>query len=98
MAAVKDQVYEPHFDKKFKDRASNEFRREFNLTIYAVGTTVERALKALGKTNEWGKIDNIVFQEVDTPCVWYVRFTSDGTSMKASGEYVTGGVIVTWWK
>jgi hypothetical protein len=95
---VEDQIYEPHFQKKFRPKVPTDFRREFNLTIYAVGTTVERALKALAKTNEWGKLDKIVFQEVDTPCDWYVYFTADGTGMKASGEYVTGGVIVTWWK
>lgn len=95
---VKDQIYDPHFTKRFKERKPGDFRMEFNLTIYAVGVTVETALLSLGETLGWGRIENIDFQPVDVPCNWHVRFHAGGTSMKAAGQYVTGGVIVTWWK
>lgn len=85
---------------RFKPRKKTDFQRDFNLHIYAVGKNVETALKALGASLKWGKVYNIEFQEVDTPCNWYVYFKvgKGGTGMKAAGEYVTGGVIVTWWK
>ena len=96
---VTDQVYDPHFSKKFKEKGVSDFRREFHLTIYSVGKTVEDAIRALAKDGRgWKNIANIEFQEVDTPCKWCVRFTADGTSMKAAGDYVNGGVILTWWK
>jgi hypothetical protein len=97
----KDQIYDMHFSKKFQPRKADDFRRTFQLIIYAVGRTVEEALKELGRTNHWNGVYDIKFQtEVDKPCEWYVRFTvgDSRTSMKAAGEYVTGGVIVTWWK
>lgn len=94
-----DQVYDPHFTKKFKEKSSSDFRREFSLTIHAVGRTVEEAIRALAKDGrDWKNIKDIQFQEVDTPCKWYVRFWANGVSMKAAGEYVNGGVILTWWK
>jgi hypothetical protein len=95
---MKDQIYDCHFNKKFEDRQPDDFQRSFNLTIHAVGTSVERAIHTLGRSLKWGKIANIEWQPIDTPCQWYIRFEAGGTSMKASGEYVTGGVIVTWWK
>lgn len=94
---------EPHQDMvydngKFTPRKPEHFQREFHLTIFAVGATIEGALNALGTTNKWGDLTKIEHQPVDVPCKWYVRFRADGTSMKAAGEYVSGGVIVTWWK
>jgi hypothetical protein len=72
--------------------------REYNLTIHAVGKTVKGALVSLGRDFRWGKVENIEEQTSDVPARWFVRFTAGGTSMKAAGEYVRGGVIVTWWK
>jgi len=76
----------------------SEFNRAYSVVIHAVGVDIPSALEALGRGLGWGHIDGIVMQEVDVPCKWYVRFHADGTSMKASGEHVRGGVIVTWWK
>lgn len=76
------------------------FNRSFHVEIYSVGETIEKAIFALGKTLGWGEIENIQLQSDPKlkPCEWYIRFTADTTGMKAAGEYVTGGVIVTWWK
>ena len=95
---MNDLIYDAPFSKTFQPRKPEDFRRPFELTIYAVGRNVEEALEALGKERKWGKVEGIEWQEVDVPCEWYVRFIADGTSMKASGEFITGGVIVTWWK
>lgn len=76
----------------------SDFNRSHRLEIYAVGVDIPSALDALGRGLGWGQLDCIVKQEVDVPCKWYVHFTADGTSMKAAGEFVRGGVIVTWWK
>lgn len=94
---MSDKVYDI-MGRRFQKRKQDDFRRSFVLEIYAVGRTVEAALKELGKTLGWGKVAKISFQEMGVPCEWMVRFTAGGTSMKASGQYVTGGVIVTWWK
>lgn len=79
-----------------------KFNRSFHFEIYAVGETIEKAILALAETLKWENIENIELQNDKCinmkPCEWYVRFTADTTSMKAAGEYVTGGVIVTWWK
>lgn len=76
-----------------------KFKRSAKFEVFAVGNTIENALYSLAETNNWGIIRNITLQPNEgAPCNWYVRFKSEGTSMKASGEYVTGGVIVTWWK
>ena len=72
--------------------------REYQLTIHAVGTTVKAALVSLGRGVRWGKVENLVAQPSEVPAQWFVCFTAGGTSMKAAGEYVRGGVIVTWWK
>ena len=71
--------------------------RSFQLTIYAVGPTPEAALGSMAKAMDWGELSSLEYEK-DYPSEWFVRFTADDTSMKAAGEYVTGGVIVTWWK
>ena len=65
--------------------------------VYAVGADPECALGALGKKIGWGKLDHFRFESASFGS-WYCRFTADGTSMKAGGRYVPGGVIVDWWK
>lgn len=96
---VKDQVYDVHRSQQFKEKGPTDFRREFHLTIHSVGTTVEKAIRALANDGRgWKTITDIEFQPTDKPCEWYVRFWANGTSMKAGGEYVNGGVILTWWK
>ena len=85
-------------EDKFVERKAQDFQRSFALTIYAVGNTVYEALQALGKSLDWEPVTDIQWQTTDQPCTWYVRFQVDGTSMKATGEYVTGGVVVLTWK
>lgn len=95
---VTDQIYDT-LNKRFRDKRPTDFRRSYEKTIYAVGTTVERAIKALASDGRgWKNIKDITFEPVDSPCEWYVRFWANGTSMKAGGQYVNGGVILTWWK
>lgn len=74
---------------------SEDKERYQNRLIYAVGTSAESALNALHPGAH-----GIEYQMHDgPPCEWFVTYWSgDGTSMKASGEYVRGGVIVKWWK
>lgn len=93
---MNDKIYE---SGHFYNRLPSHFQRSFKLEIYAVGSDVQSALFSLGESLNWGEIEDIEFQShEDAPCEWYVCFYAGGTSMKASGEYVTGGVIVTWWK
>lgn len=94
---VKDQVYDPQ-RKTFREKRPTDFRRSHQLEIYAVGATIEKAIRALATDGRgWKNIKDITFEPVDKPCEWYVRFWANGTSMKAGGEYVNGGVILTWW-
>jgi hypothetical protein len=79
--------------------ASNERAPERGpVRLFAVGATPEEALAHMGKELGWGELSALAYDEPDHDDAWYARFTADGTSMKAAGEYVTGGAIVTWWK
>lgn len=67
--------------------------------VYSVGRTPLEAIKALSKEIGWGKCYNFRAQDVEHPGEWYYRFWSgSGTSMKAGGRFVPGGVIADWWK
>lgn len=67
--------------------------------VYSVGMTPTLAIMALGEKISWGVMFNFEPQSVAHPDrEWYMRFTADGTSMKAGGRYVPGGVILDWWK
>jgi hypothetical protein len=74
--------------------------------VYSVGSTAVDAIQALGARIGWGELadfqdegdggsTNPVEAELSG---WYYRFTADGTSMKAGGWYVPGGVVLDWWK
>jgi hypothetical protein len=65
--------------------------------FFSVGKKPEQAIRAYGRHHSWGKVANLQRQE-SLPDHWYYTFTASGTSMKAAGIYVTGGVIMTWWK
>lgn len=78
--------------------ACSPWRRSFKIEIYAVGRNIKEALAALAESCGWDEVTGIEDQKTDVPCEWFVRFHADGTSMKASGEHVAGGVIVLWWK
>jgi hypothetical protein len=67
--------------------------------IWSVGKTSRLAVRALGRAMWWGKIaDFEVMEGGDTAYTWGLRFTVDGTGMKAAGIHVPGGAICTWWK
>lgn len=67
-------------------------------TILATGEAPEQAIHALGRELGWGPLDRFEEQEANASDEWYYRFRADGTSMKAAGDYVPGGVTLTWWK
>jgi len=66
--------------------------------VYSVGDTPEAAIRALGKKVGWGEITGLDPQPQETPGSWYYRFWAGGTSMKAGGRHVPGGVLLDWWK
>ena len=66
--------------------------------VYSVGKTPEAAIKKLGKKVRWGKLKNFERQDDIQSFAWYYRFTANDTSMKASGYFVPGGCILSWWK
>lgn len=67
--------------------------------IYAVGETPEGALEHLGLSLGWGEVENFSDLKGGSPeFEWGRRFTAGGTSMKAAGWRVPGGVVVAWWK
>jgi len=69
--------------------------------VYSVGHDPADAIRALGERIGWGEITGLSPQSDGVrPSLeqWYCRFYADGTSMKAAGRYVPGGVILTWWK
>lgn len=67
--------------------------------IVACGKTPQEALKSLGENLEWGELAD--FKDLGGGAdefEWGLRFTADGTGMKAAGWSVPGGVVVAWWK
>ena len=72
--------------------------------VYSVGKTPELAIRALGKKVGWGRVHGFESQPTNDADMspfetWYYRFwTGQGTSMKAAGRFVPGGVILDWWK
>lgn len=75
-----------------------ERRAEYEIMAY--GETPEKAIAALGKDLEWGKLDDFsdLGGDADSEFEWGRRFTASGTGMKAAGWKVVGGVVLTWWK
>jgi hypothetical protein len=67
--------------------------------IYAVGKTPEECILAAAKAQGWGEVTKITDLEGgDSQYTWGRSFYADGTSMKAAGWDVPGGVVMTWWK
>jgi hypothetical protein len=71
--------------------------------VYSVGLQASDAIQSLGDKIGWGKLDNFHFEDVAPGTgklgdQWYATFTADGTSMKAGGRFMPGGVILDWWK
>jgi hypothetical protein len=67
--------------------------------IHGIGKTPEEAIAAAALHNGWGEVTKITdLEEGDPKYTWGRRFYAEGTSMKAAGWSVPGGVVMTWWK
>lgn len=82
------------------DEVAEEARvKALSEEIYAVGRTPEEAILALAKAKEWGEVTKVQpLTGGDPKYTWGRVFYADGTSMKAAGWEVPGGVVLTWWK
>lgn len=84
----------------FLPRGFNQFSDEKRFRVFAVGSSVTECLHgfadSLGATSDHLTIQ-FVDNELDRPYIWTARFTIDGTSFKASGLHVPGGVLMTEW-
>lgn len=66
--------------------------------IHGIGKTPEEAIAAAAAHKGWGEITKISpLEDGDPKYTWGRRFYADGTSMKAAGWSVPGGVVMTWW-
>jgi hypothetical protein len=67
--------------------------------LYAVGKTPEECIRAYAASQDFGPVETITeLEEGDPKYTWGRRFYVGGTSMKAAGWAVPGGVIMTWLK
>jgi len=68
--------------------------------VYAVGKTAREAIRAWAAERGVGEVDVESFYELDGDPKWHwgYGFNADGTSFKAAGQEVPGGVVLTWWK
>jgi len=90
-----------------EDRSSAGFYEGFGFEkpeglnrIYAVGLTPFEAICAFAHARGIGEVDPSSLQPLDGESKWHWgrRFVADGTSFKAAGQRVPGGVVITWWK
>jgi hypothetical protein len=73
--------------------------RALSEEIYAIGQNPEQAIRALAHVKGWSEVTRIEdLKGGDERYTWGRRFYADGTSMKAAGWDVPGGVVLTWWK
>jgi len=93
------QVREEEILRTLSEVAQEARRTALAEEIFAVGKTPEEAIRALALALDWGEITKISNLEGgDARYTWGRRFLADGTSMKAAGWDVPGGVVLTWWK
>lgn len=91
---VKEELIMQHFDEVAEIARLTALTEE----IYAVGKTPEECILAAAKKIGWGEITKITDLEGgDKKYTWGRRFYADGTSMKAAGWEVPGGLVMTWW-
>jgi hypothetical protein len=65
----------------------------------SIGKTPEDAIRALAEEMEWGEVEmGAGLEGGDPKYTWGYRFRAGGTSFKAAGWSVPGGVVLTWWK
>jgi len=67
--------------------------------VYAVGESPEDAIDLYAEAMGWGEVSSVS----DLPCgaacfTWGRSFCAGGTSFKAAGWDVPGGVVLAWWK
>jgi hypothetical protein len=90
----------PDFRNTFKQYEGHDLKLANMEVIWSVGKTPRQAIFSLGRARKWGKITGL--KAMPSPdydaYAWGYRFWADGTSMKAAGICVPGGVICTWWK
>lgn len=71
--------------------------------VWSVGETPEECVIALAKARGWGEVDMSKFRDLpedpdENLYHWGVAFYAGGTSFKAAGQNVPGGLVLTWWK
>lgn len=68
--------------------------------IWAVGASPQEAIASLAAARWSGSTETLRMGEAlddSEGYDWAYLFTSDGTSFKAAGINVPGGVVLTWW-
>jgi hypothetical protein len=99
---------EPHTEQRptqkpqpYGNYEGHDLRRADMDTVWSIGATPRGAIEALCKARWGGTLEKLgePLTGGDPDYTWGFRFTSDnGTSFKAAGIHVPGGVILTWWK
>ena len=81
-------------------RLEDALRRAVDSIPHSVGKTSEDAIRALAKDKGWGEVEmgEPLGPGSDPVYTWGFRFHAGGTSFKAAGWGVPGGVVLTWWK
>lgn len=73
--------------------------KERSLPVFAAGATPEDAIRSYAEAMGWGEVTSLADLPGGEPCfTWGRSFTAGGTSFRAAGWDVPGGVVVTWWK
>lgn len=91
---MKEEAMIRHFDEVAAIARLTALQDE----IHAVGQTPEECILAAAEAKGCGKVTKITDLEGGDPkLTWGRRFYLDGTSMKAAGRKVPGGLVLTWW-
>lgn len=94
-----NQVKEDAMIRHFEEVAEIARIKTLLEELHAVGKTPEECIKVAAESKGWGEITKIADLEGGDPkYTWGRSFRADGTSMKAAGWSVPGGVVMTWWK
>jgi len=94
-----NQVKEEAIIRQFETVADVARTLALQEEIHGIGKTPEEAIVAAAAHKGWGEVTKIAPLEGGDPkYTWGRSFCADGTSMKAAGWSVPGGVVMTWWK
>lgn len=92
---VKEEAIINHFEQVAEIARIIALQEE----IHGIGKTPEEAIVAAAEHKGWGEVTKIApLDGGDPKYTWGRSFCADGTSMKAAGWSVPGGVVMTWWK